>query len=190
MSKDIYAKVSKEFLQHILKPGLRVKIKSLYLVVYYYNKGTNLFTTESKRGRKWFATDQFSVHTDDITDHFRTPIKDCVIGYRTTKDLPKTFGKIKPIYWEKDEDVKLDWTLLPYEAIEEAISIMNFGTSKGYDRDSWKKETLQKQLQSAQRHLAELIKGSLIDSESGRTHAAHLVCRALFATAKIINGED
>ena len=67
---------------------------------------------------------------------------------------------------------------------------MNFGTSKGYDRDSWKKETLQKQLQSAQRHIAELIKGNLFDSESGRTHAAHLVCRALFATAKIINGDD
>lgn len=79
---------------------------------------------------------------------------------------------------------KLDWTLLPYSALEETVKVLDFGGKK-YPRDSWKAKSgnyLQRYQAAAMRHLVEIIKGNNIDPESGLPHAAHLACNALFLT--------
>lgn len=48
-------------------------------------------------------------------------------------------------------------------------------------RDNWKKPMdLKKILESAQRHLAALMDGEVIDKESGLLHMGHLQCNCLF----------
>ena len=89
-------------------------------------------------------------------------------------------------------DTKLDWTLLPVEALEDVVKVLNFGNSpeKGYGRESWKKETILKQLQSITRHVAELLKDpTATDPETGLSHAAHAACRALFIVGILKGGE-
>jgi len=103
--------------------------------------------------------------------------------YEIRKVVTKKFG---------NSESKLDWTLLPVEALEEVVKVLNFGNSpeKGYGRESWKKETILKQLQSITRHVAELLKDpKATDPETGLSHAAHAACRALFIVGILKGGE-
>ena len=60
------------------------------------------------------------------------------------------------------------------------IRVLEFGSNK-YDRDNWKKPMeLKKILESMQRHLAALMDGEEVDSESGLPHMGHIMCNGLF----------
>ena len=94
-------------------------------------------------------------------------------------------GKIVNMYVDaKTGDGKLDWTLLPYKALEKVVEVLEFGGKK-YPRDSWKAKTgnyKQRYLAALIRHCVEMAKGNMIDPESGKPHAAHAACNALFLT--------
>ena len=84
----------------------------------------------------------------------------------------------------KTGDGKPRWSLLPYEALEEVLKVMEHGNTK-YPVDSWKAKTGDygtRYKNAAQRHLVAMMKGEEIDPESGLPHAAHLACNALFLT--------
>ncbi len=75
---------------------------------------------------------------------------------------------------------KLRWSLAHYPAIEEMLKVLEFGAAK-YAKDGWKKGLKREEnLDSMQRHLAEMMKGIEIDSESGHHHIGHLMCCAMF----------
>ena len=79
---------------------------------------------------------------------------------------------------------KLEWSLLPFKAVEQVIGVLMYGAVK-YDRDNWKKvENWQERYWNAAiRHLVDHKKGEDLEPESGLTHLAHACCCLLFLLA-------
>lgn len=75
---------------------------------------------------------------------------------------------------------KLQWSLVHYKSLEPMIRVLEFGAKK-YAPKNWQKpmDTM-KILESMQRHLASLMDGEEIDSESGISHMGHIMCNAMF----------
>lgn len=85
---------------------------------------------------------------------------------------------------------KPDYTLLPWDAVEQIVKVLDFGARK-YARDNWKHveggET--RYLAAAFRHLAAHNRGEKVDSETGISHLAHAGCCVLFLLALEKNHE-
>lgn len=81
----------------------------------------------------------------------------------------------------KYDQEKLDWTLLPSEALDDVIRVMDYGRKK-YARDNWRyvSDGYRRYLAAAYRHIAAIHRGEQIDPESGLPHAAHAVCCLMF----------
>lgn len=77
---------------------------------------------------------------------------------------------------------KLDYTLVPWDGVEEVVKVLAFGANK-YARDNWKHVESQRYLAAAFRHLVAYNKGELTDSETGLSHLAHASCCVLFMLA-------
>lgn len=80
---------------------------------------------------------------------------------------------------KKFDSGKLDYTLLPFKALEDVVKVLGFGAVK-YGRDNWQKVERRRYIAAAFRHLIEIAKNNELDEESGETHAAHLTCCSLF----------
>ena len=75
---------------------------------------------------------------------------------------------------------KPKWTLVHFESLIPLVRVLEFGASK-YSPNNWKKGLdLKEILDSTQRHLASLIDGEEIDSESQLPHIGHIMCNAMF----------
>lgn len=76
---------------------------------------------------------------------------------------------------------KPDYTLLPWDAVEEIVKVLDFGARK-YARDNWKHvegaET--RYLAAALRHITAHARGEKDDPETGVSHLAHAGCCILF----------
>lgn len=79
---------------------------------------------------------------------------------------------------------KLDYTLVPFEGLEEIIKVLMFGAQK-YDRHNWKHvdNAPQRYTAAAFRHLAAHTRGEMTDHETGLSHLAHAGCCVLFLLA-------
>ena len=82
-----------------------------------------------------------------------------------------------------DED-KPDMSLLTMSrAMEKVTRVLEFGASKGYPKDNWRKveDRSRRYRAAAMRHMMEDLRsnGSL-DPESKQAHIAHAVCCLLF----------
>lgn len=87
---------------------------------------------------------------------------------------------------------KLDYTLVPYEALDEIVKVLMFGAQK-YDRDNWRHvdNAMQRYTAAAFRHLTAYNKGETTDPETGLSHLAHVGCCVLFMLAlEASNGRD
>lgn len=86
-----------------------------------------------------------------------------------------------PTEGRKYDKDKPDYTLLPWDAVEEVVRVLDFGAKK-YARDNWKHvegaET--RYLAAAIRHLAAHARGERVDPESSLSHLAHAACCVLF----------
>lgn len=76
---------------------------------------------------------------------------------------------------------KPDWTLLPFDAVEEVVKVLDVG-SKKYSRENWQKVEPHRERYGAAalRHLSAWLRGERLDPESGLNHLAHAVCCLLF----------
>lgn len=97
----------------------------------------------------------------------------------TTKEEEEGFEALQSTQGRKFDSGKPDYTLLPFEALEDVVKVLGFGAVK-YGRDNWQKVERQRYVAAAFRHLVSIAKGEEFDEESGQTHAAHLACCALF----------
>jgi hypothetical protein len=81
----------------------------------------------------------------------------------------------------KHDQEKLRPTLLPMEAVNEVIKVLEFGANK-YSVDNWKTVTGAKQryLDAFLRHGMSTASGDKLDAESDLSHMAHAVCCGLF----------
>lgn len=79
----------------------------------------------------------------------------------------------------KEKQGKLDFTLLPPEALEEVARVLQYGALK-HGRFSWRGYPLATYIQAAERHLNALKRGNWEDEETGLPHMAHIACSCLF----------
>ncbi len=79
---------------------------------------------------------------------------------------------------------KLDYTLVPFEGMDEVVKVLMFGAQK-YDRHNWRlvENAAQRYAAAAFRHLTAHSKGEKVDSETGLPHLAHAGCCILFMLA-------
>lgn len=80
--------------------------------------------------------------------------------------------------------MKTEWSLLPWDAIEEVVKAAMSGNIKsGRLPDDWKNipDKLNYAFDKIMRHLMERKKGKLKDDESGINPLAHLIFDALIA---------
>lgn len=76
---------------------------------------------------------------------------------------------------------KRDFTLLPWNSVEQIVEVLEFGAKK-YSRDNWRyvEDAKHRYHKAALRHLVAYSKGEIDDPESGMPHLAHLGCCILF----------
>jgi hypothetical protein len=80
-----------------------------------------------------------------------------------------------------DQD-KPDWSLIPMEALEEVVKVLEFGAKK-YHRDNWRTGDgfrYSRVINSLLRHTYAWMRGEDLDPESGFSHLAHMGCNVLF----------
>ncbi len=78
------------------------------------------------------------------------------------------------------DEGKTDWSLMPFEAVEEINKVLEFGAKK-YAPNNWKKGfPVNKVLNSCLRHLFSYMRGEKVDPESGLSHISHAACNLLF----------
>lgn len=77
---------------------------------------------------------------------------------------------------------KAPWHLMPFEELEEAVRVLEFGAKK-YEPENWRqvKRGKVRYMDAAMRHLVSIYRGEQKDVETGLSHFSHLVCSALFA---------
>lgn len=80
----------------------------------------------------------------------------------------------------KHDKGKADWTLLPWEAIEEVVAVLGVGAEK-YEKWNWCKGFAYTRLGAAAlRHIISWLRGEDRDPETGLSHLAHAICCLLF----------
>ena len=89
----------------------------------------------------------------------------------------------------KFDSGKVDWTLVPFEALEGMVQVLEFGAVK-YSRNNWQMDNGFKWTRvaaSALRHLFAWLRGEDNDPESGLSHISHCQCNLLFLAYYIRN---
>ena len=77
---------------------------------------------------------------------------------------------------------KTEWSLMPFDAVEDIVQVLEFGAKK-YSRDNWKAGEgfkYSRVLNSLLRHIFAYMHGEDVDPESGLSHLAHAGCNILF----------
>ncbi len=103
--------------------------------------------------------------------------------------LPTLPEDLKNKEGRKDDDGKLRWDLLPYDAVEKIVEILTFGARK-YEPNNWQNNKEWQYQAALMRHFCKYMCDEDYDDESGLLHLAHLACNALFLIWKKIHESD
>ena len=84
----------------------------------------------------------------------------------------------------KADNGKLQWSLMPFEQLEEVVQVLMNGAKK-YKKDNWKNcDDVDQYKDALERHVVSYIKGEKIDDVKkggdGLSHLAHAICNCLF----------
>lgn len=95
--------------------------------------------------------------------------------------VSSAFAAQSPSKGRKFDAGKLDYTLVPFEALDEIVKVLMFGAQK-YERENWRHvdNAMQRYAAAAFRHLTAYSKGEANDPETGVSHLAHAGCCILF----------
>ena len=91
----------------------------------------------------------------------------------------------------KHDDGKPDWSLVPFEALEGMVKVLEFGAQK-YAGWNWTTNggfPYTRVLRSCLRHVFAYMRGEDNDPESGLSHIHHAMCNLLFISHYIGNKE-
>ena len=81
----------------------------------------------------------------------------------------------------KYDSGKLNWSLMPFGALQEVVKVLEFGSQK-YAPNNWMyvDNADERYWNAAMRHLIAYRTESETDSETGLSHLAHAICCMLF----------
>lgn len=83
----------------------------------------------------------------------------------------------------KDDQGKLPWGLLPFDAIEQVVHVLRFGANK-YKARNWERGMAwSRPFDALLRHMTAWHRGETRDPETGLPHLAHAGCCLLFLLA-------
>jgi hypothetical protein len=91
----------------------------------------------------------------------------------------------------KADSGKPDWSLVPFEALEGMVRVLEFGAAK-YSRNNWMTNggfSYRRVLTACIRHLFSYLGGEDNDRESGLSHIYHAQCNLLFLAMYLTNKE-
>ncbi len=82
----------------------------------------------------------------------------------------------------KESKGKVRWSLVPFDALEPVVRVLEYGAVTKYAMDNWKNVPYKGPYMDAiVRHWKKyFIDGEECDGESGQSHLAHLACDVLF----------
>ena len=82
---------------------------------------------------------------------------------------------------KKMDEGKLEWSLLPWEEIEELVRVLEFGAKK-YSPNSWQgvPDGERRYTNAMLRHVVDFVRGIEYDQETQLPHLAHACVNALF----------
>ena len=81
----------------------------------------------------------------------------------------------------KYDSGKLNWSLMPFGALQEVVKVLEFGSQK-YAPNNWQyvDNAEERYWNAAMRHMIAYKTESETDSETGLSHLAHAICCMLF----------
>ena len=80
----------------------------------------------------------------------------------------------------KNDNGKLQWSLMPFEQLEDVVRVLMNGAKK-YSKDNWKKcDDITRYKDALMRHVVAYCKGEALDPEDCLPHLAHAICNCLF----------
>ena len=94
---------------------------------------------------------------------------------------PHAFALDQVVEGRKDDAGKLRYTLLPLDALESVVRVLEHGAAK-YGVGNWRHvpDLQQRYVDATLRHVLAHQRGETTDPESGLPHLAHAVCSLLF----------
>lgn len=95
---------------------------------------------------------------------------------------PQSFQEAKNAPALRYDEGKTNWSLMPFEAIEEISKVLDFGANKyaewNFANDGGMKWS--RVINSCLRHIFKWMRGEDLDPESGLHHLAHAGCNIVF----------
>jgi len=123
---------------------------------------------------------------EEADPQYRAPARPPVTGRKDGPALIQNLsehGHLLPAGRKDDQD-KLDFSLLPLDALPPIIRVLMYGAEK-YSPDNWRTvpDPERRYYNAAMRHLTAWKRGETADTESGFPHLAHAACCLLFLLA-------
>lgn len=88
----------------------------------------------------------------------------------------------------KDDTEKLPWHLLPPDALEECVKVLQFGANKYAPRNWEKGMAWHRPFSALMRHMWAWWRGETRDPETGLSHLAHAMCCIVFLLSYELRG--
>jgi hypothetical protein len=135
------------------------------------------------------------VQYDDVTSSVTSPSNIDLAMAPLTMEEVVAASQIASSGGRKFDGGKLQYSLVPPNALEAMVEILTFGAQK-YEPDNWKKvpDAKRRYFDALQRHLWAWCKGEQLDQETGKNHLAHALCCLMFLyehdTIDFSNNED
>ena len=106
----------------------------------------------------------------------------------SNKQLQELFAEVEPAKLPKPKQAvrfdsgKTNWSLMPFEALEEINRVLEFGANKyaAWNFTEHGGMNHSRVLNSCVRHIFSYMRGQDLDPESGLSHLAHAGCNILF----------
>ncbi len=112
-----------------------------------------------------------------IIDHYGKMLANAATRQTQEQSSTETSSGIK------HDQGKAPWHLLPYDALEEVVHVLQFGAQKYGDRNWEQGMEYSRPYSAAMRHLTSWFMGMRDDEETGFNHLAHAACCILLLLA-------
>ena len=108
---------------------------------------------------------------------------DHAAALRSALDAAAVPNAVPNLGGRKDDQGKLRYDLVPWDAVDEIVGVLTDGAVKYTDRNWEQGMSWGRVIGAAFRHLTRWSMGEDKDPETGRSHLAHLGCCVLFLLA-------